>query len=170
MLSKRTEIFDKELNFWELFPEMTVDPVFRELKNKDRSKGKESSSKIMWALHLAYHPKSPIYNSKNKWDSIGETVTKNIKISITEEMKEAYKAKMLSPAQRNLIELEELLDDRTQFLKEQEYSFDNFDKLDKMHAQTHLLYKRLKEALNDITEEEAKNNTQNKSLAEQGKI
>jgi hypothetical protein len=46
--------FNIDLNFWKINPQLII--VFDDLYEKDKSKDKITSSKIMWAIAMLYDP------------------------------------------------------------------------------------------------------------------
>ena len=44
--------FQLDANFWQTYPQMILPKAFNDLSKKDKSKGKEESSKIMWAVAM----------------------------------------------------------------------------------------------------------------------
>ena len=55
-----------ENSFWDEFPELKIPSTFNELYTKDKSKDKNKSSRIMWAIHLHSHPESKLSNLPDK--------------------------------------------------------------------------------------------------------
>jgi len=55
-----------ENSFWDEYPELIIPNKFNEIYNKDKSKNKSKSSRIMWAIQLHSHPESKLYNLLDK--------------------------------------------------------------------------------------------------------
>ena len=45
----------QENNFWELYPELLIIEELTQIYQKDKSKKKEDSSRIMWAIYFAFN-------------------------------------------------------------------------------------------------------------------
>ena len=67
----------KNENFWKINSEYMM--IFEDFYNKDKSKDKEKSSKIMWAMYFKLHPDSVFYNLPDKDNTIVEKFLKEPK-------------------------------------------------------------------------------------------
>ena len=124
-------------NFWDYNPQFTLVNPFRKLWKNDRSKNKNASSNLMWAIALIYHPKSDLYNIANKEEKISETVL-GIKLADTEkywednkEYVDAFIEAALTQAEKSLLSWCDYMKKRDVYLKNTEYYFDQY-KVDKM--------------------------------------
>ena len=159
MISK----FDPELNFWDANPAFKIKSPFRELMNSDKSKNKSNSSQMMWFIafcydlgegnifrNLANHEKHSVVGK----EFIGEEryFKKNEKQLTL--LIEAYKEISYTPAQKHLRLWEELLEKRSQFLKDAEYTLVNFSELDKMAVGTEKLFKTFAVIQKDLAKED----------------
>lgn len=123
--------FDYNTNFWDAYPEYSAAGVFKKLYKADKSKGKASSSRWMWAVVLINDIKSPYYNlpeegEDNKIDLISEDIMgdeKKIRTEIGkyEELKTFFLKTEDSKARRAFRAIEKSLDDRGKFLDDTKY-------------------------------------------------
>tara|TARA_R100001460_G_scaffold14262_1_gene31995 strand:- start:1232 stop:1747 length:516 start_codon:yes stop_codon:yes gene_type:complete len=171
MLSKRTEVFDVDKNYWEIFPEMRQHPLFSKYYKEDKAKTKSKSSKIMWALHLVCHPKSMMYHDPNKLDNVKGLLPKTwdwgLKSTVVDL--EEYKNVMLTEAQRALVDWDDMIRKRSAYLKQQDYNLETGNDLDKLHKNTYSIYKDYQKVCDELQTEE-NSNLQNLSLSESGEI
>lgn len=171
MLSKRTEVFDPDKNFWEVYPELKVHPAFSKLYREDKNKKKSDSSNVMWALHLTHHPKSIMYYDPNKLEAVKSMLPQDWSWSSKPELLllEAYKGFMLSEAQRALTDWDDMIKKRSTYLKTQDYNLENGKDLDALHKNTYAIYKDYQKICEELKiEEESGNETL--SLSESGEI
>jgi hypothetical protein len=98
----RTNNFDWSKNYWECFPEITTIVSFKEFKDKDKSKNKEESSRIMWAIHLCLKPNSLLYNDPEKWNRVKVSILEDSKFKWDkyENLKTDYMELVLAPAEK----------------------------------------------------------------------
>jgi hypothetical protein len=169
MLSKRTEVFDTDRNYWENFPEAKVHPKFQSLYKSDTSKKKLKSSNIMWAIHLISHPKSLMYHDPNKQENIKNLLPPDWDWKTNESLLDTYKGLMLTEAQKALIDWDEMIKKRSTYLKNQDYDIENGSDLDKLHRNTYAIYKDYQKICEELTNEE-NSNTNSLSLSESGEI
>ena len=173
---KIPEIPKGDENFWE-WNAYYID-LFSNLYNKDRSKKKAESSKVMWALYHKLHPESIYYNLADKEDMIKKTFLKNPKFKWDdyEEEENLFKEIILTQAERSLNEWNETMRKRNKFLRDQDFTLDHYDKagklvkgnakeLDQMLANTAKLYQEYGKILKDLTEERLKRGKGNKPLS-----
>lgn len=100
---KRFENFDRKGDFWKTFPELLVYPIFKDLH--DNVKG---SSEAMWAIHVCEHPKSLVFNDPDKY-TLFKKELKPIQKDMA-KISEAYRSRILSPAETQLLRWKENLD------------------------------------------------------------
>lgn len=161
-----TENFNLNNNFWDYNPQFKIVSPFKELFNSDKSRGKKTSSNIMWAISLCYHPESDLYNLPDKDIRVFDMVKdKSFKLEDYDEYVELFKDMCLSQAQKSLEAWDSRMKQRDRFLKDQEYTFDQYndlgrvdkgtaDQLDKMAANTGKLYQEFFKIKKDLNEEE----------------
>lgn len=182
------ENFTPDTNFWEVNPQFTTITPFRQLWKSDKSRGKGSSSKLMWAIALVFHPKSDSYHLHDSKYLIAKDFL-NIKAKDVDkfwddnkEITDAFVDAALSQSEKSLVAWENRLKDRDNFLAKQHYTFgytdidgrefkDNTKALDDMASKTAKLYEEYFKIRKELEEEEAiKKNTRIKSPTASGEI
>lgn len=181
---------DTDLNFWEANPNFKSIRLFREFMLNDKSKNKDYSSRIMWAIALCYdkHPENTwknmemeekkallvtdvIEDEKFNWDDVAD-------------LEFCYQDRVLTLPEKDLVLFEQKLHKRQVFMDTTEYSWDDFDEsgkkimgtakqLDDMMANTKKLYdqlKQLKSEFMESLEEEHVRGGRTESASEQGLI
>jgi hypothetical protein len=168
-----------ENNFWDINPDLLILEEFNEFYNKDTSKKKENSSKILWAIFYAFNPESKFFNypakleilakdflrdPKFKWDSINKLI-------------DSYKNLVLSDAERALVNWNEIMIMRDNSLKElyklaiSQSDTDELVKLDKMLSNTPKMFEDYKKIRKDYEEEKTtKKGKHINSLSDSGEI
>lgn len=109
-----------ETNFWATHPELKLADTLAEFHKKDTSKGKEESSKIMWAIQMCEQPDSKFYNRPNKYEEMSKTFLKTFKINWKKlaNVVDSYKDSALSDAERALTSWNETIKMRDHAIKE----------------------------------------------------
>jgi len=166
--------FETDGNFWIVYPEILNIEDFKEIYDKDKSKKKEESSKIMWALHLIMQPESMWFNIPNKEILVVRDFLKKdekkIKISNYKEY-DLYKEIVLTQAERSLFEWTEMMRKRDHYLKNMEYNLDNMDQLDKAYSTTSKLLHEYNKIITLYSEEKSKvSGSKAESLTDSGEI
>lgn len=153
--------FDVDSNFWEMYPEFKVGFAFKDLYKSDKSRNKESSSKIMWFVALCHSPNSR-YRSleiNDRYETIGDDYF-NVKDYYKQNKArldpviEDYKKTNLTAAQRHLEEWEKKQDERSKFIASVEYSLNTYEDLDKMAVNTTKIYDTFKMIKEQLAKEE----------------
>ena len=168
-----------ENSFWDEYPELKIPNAFNELYTKDKSKDKNKSSRIMWAIHLHSHPESKLYNLPDKEEVIARDFIKekDFKWETYSELLELYRNVVLTPAERALQNWDEIMSLRDKGVKEfYKEAIDAKDadiilKLDKALAATPKMfddYKRIKESYEE--EKTKKKGTKISSLSDSDEI
>lgn len=168
-----------ENSFWDEFPELKIPSTFNELYTKDKSKDKNKSSRIMWAIHLHSHPESKLYNLPDKEEVIARDFIKekNFKWETYSDHLELYRNVVLTPAERALQNWDEIMSLRDKGVKEfyieaiEAKDADIVLKLDKALAATPKMfddYKRIKESYEE--EKTRKKGTKIASLSDADEI
>ncbi len=168
-----------ENSFWDEYPELKIPNAFNELYTKDKSKDKNKSSRIMWAIHLHSHPESKLYNLTDKEEVIARDFIKekDFKWETYSELLELYRNVVLTPAERALQNWDEIMSLRDKGVKEfYKEAIDAKDadiilKLDKALAATPKMfddYKRIKESYEE--EKTKKKGTKISSLSDSDEI
>lgn len=173
--------FDIDSNFWELYPDFKVALSFKDIYKSDKSRNKESSSKLMWFTALTTDLNSKYINIplEERYEVIGEDFMDSIKYYKDNRNKldlliEDYMRISDTPVKRHLRQWTTSLDDRTKFLSTMKYSLDTYEDLDKMAANTAKVFDTLKKINSDLEKEaagggEAKGGSK-ESLADIGEI
>lgn len=168
-----------ENNFWKEFSELTLAPVLTEEYTKDKSKGKEKSSLLMWAIHLCESPNSKFFNHPEKYQVIADKVLKEPKFKwdTKEKLIESYRNFVLTDAERALSIWNETMSLRNSSLKEMyQDAFEGKDtdelvKLDKMLSNTPKLFEDYKKIRRDFEDEKVqKKGKKVKSLSDADEI
>jgi len=166
-------------NFWELNSELLLLKEFDALYSKDKTKGKEQSSKLMWGIYYAYNPESKFFNYPNKLEVVGKSLLKDDKFKWNEytSVIDDYKNLVLTDVERALINWNEIMVLRDKSIKDLYKSAieagdtDELVKIDKMLANTPKMFEDFKKIKRDYEEEK----TQKKgktiaSLSDSGEI
>jgi hypothetical protein len=160
--------FDTNLIFWNEFPDFKIMTHFTDLYSSDRSINHKKSSKIAWAIHMAYHPDSKFYNIPDKLDVIKRDFIKveafDWETNTMIYLVDMYKKTVLTQAEQSLISWNETMLLRDRGLKswyKQEFDKNNEDRdirtiadLDKQMANTAKFFADYKKILTDIREEQ----------------
>lgn len=113
-------------NFWEIYPNWKTPKVLRDFYIKDKSKNKNKSSLIMWSIIHMFEksPENPWRNmdSLDKIELINEDIlnTPNFDWTKYEDIISSCKNMMLTEDEKSLIEMEEYIERRRLFIKEQQ--------------------------------------------------
>jgi len=185
--------FSVDANFWDLNQLMRVPKLFASFYKEDKSKNKIESSKIMWAIALFIDP-----SDNNPW----RNVLKDDKIKLIEteymqgegfkfadkgikELCDVYLDRCITIAEKELVNLENKLQERGEFIKNTMYCLDSYEEtekgfkkvkgtaeqLDKMVVGTYNIHKQYNQIKKDIQEEANSGRTkggQNESASEKG--
>jgi hypothetical protein len=106
-------------NFWKDNSDLLLVEEFGQLYQKDKSKNKEESSKIMKAIYYVLHPESVYYNSPTKYEIISKSFLKDPKFNwdSIQSIVLAFKEFVLSDVQKALINWGEIMVMRDTTLK-----------------------------------------------------
>lgn len=148
-------------NFWEQNSDLIILDEFAKLYHKDKSKDKQDSSRILWAIFYAYSPESKFFNYPNKQEVIAQSFLKDTKFRWEDykDLIDAYKNLVLSDAERALINWNEIMTMRDQSIKDlykkaiEESDTDELVKIDKMLANTPKMFEDYKKIKKDYEEE-----------------
>ncbi len=132
-----------DYNFWDLYPDLKFIEEFEYIQKEYKTK----SSTIMWFIVFCFDLDSKYINLEfeDRTQLLSKDYLKD-KNWYKENKSKIDKAverflKFDTAAERHLRQWLETMEKRTKFLKEAEYDLDNFDKLDKMAANTATLFK-----------------------------
>lgn len=166
-------------NFWEVNSDLIILDEFSKLYYKDKSKDKQDSSKILWAIFYAYNPESKFFNYPNKQEVISQSFLKDPKFKWEDykDLIEAYKNIVLTDAERALINWNEIMTMRDQSIKDlykkaiEDSDTDELVKIDKMLANTPKMFEDYKKIKKDYDEEKVtKKGKSIASLSDAGEI
>ncbi len=115
-------------SFWEVCPEFLVLELFADFHKSDKSKNKQKSSSVMWAIAFCLKRESPMYNLPNKWELASTDIIKDPKISWEDldHLVHLFRETHTTQAERSLFAWEELMYKRDRYLKQQDYYFDQY--------------------------------------------
>lgn len=180
-----TENFNINNNFWEFHPAFKVVEPFKKVFSSDKSRGKKTSSNIMWSIALCYHPKSELFYLNDKEERVFDMVKdRSFKLEDYYDLIEEFKDATLTQSQKSLVDWDNRMRSRDRFLKDASYSFDTYndhgklvkgtaDQLDRMAANTAKLYSeyfKIKKELNEDEQEVKGKGGKNLSLSDSGEI
>jgi len=161
------ETLDTNINFWIANPNFLSVTKFKDYHSKDKSKGKESSSQIMWAIALCLDMKEG-----NTWINVPEAEKKRMIAEDfigdkkfnweTKEIKELYTEyyeRCLTVAEKMLRNFNLKLVDRQQLIDKTKYDMETADQLDKMILNTGKIYSQYEEIMNMFKQEQANGKT-----------
>jgi hypothetical protein len=166
-------------NFWELNADLIILDEFNKIYSKDKSKSKQDSSRILWAIFYAFNPESKFFNYPNKQEVIAQSFLKDPKFKWSDykDLVEAYKNLVLSDSERALINWNEIMTMRDQSIKElykkaiKENDTDELVKIDKMLANTPKMFEDYKKIKKDFDEEKVtKKGKSISSLSDSGEL
>lgn len=170
------ELFSPDANFWECNQQFKIANPFKRLYEKDRSRNKKESSMLMWFVALCYDMGSQYYklDVDSKHSIIGADFCDNESfyednIDSLEVLIESFCQLQDSPAQRALRDWNDSILKRARFLKEANYTFDEYvedergkqilkkgtaTQLDTMHKNTKSIYADYQRIIKDLSAEE----------------
>lgn len=125
-------------NFWEVHPLKKT--YFNSIYSKDKSKGKQESSDLMWAMYLCYHWEGEYVNLKDHQkiktiNSLFKTTSTDILEKIQPHLEAFYDLEE-TPVRRTLREWNEKMLERAKFIKETPYSPDYEDEVELRNGET----------------------------------
>lgn len=140
-----TANYNEDANFWETNPQFKILGDFAVFYSKDRTRGKQYSSKIMWALAFFIDT-----DKDNKFRNFPEAERMtlieeefiNDKRFTWEEAQyliDLYEETQLTQQKRSLIFLKRKMEERETFLSKTTYTLDNAKELDLIMANTEKL-------------------------------
>jgi hypothetical protein len=157
-----------EENFWEVHPDMKITTPFKQLYANDTSKKKLDSSNMMWFIALCYDKESKYVRLQAEGEDgkhilIGEDFLNDMSYYYTNQevldrLITAYINLQYTATQRQLLEIDQILDKRTKVMKLLSDSTDLtvWDKLDKRLQETDKIFARVQK----LKEKEASEETQ----------
>ena len=183
-------MIDTSVNFWVARPTFKEAGPTKELHKKDRTKNKDKSSQLMWAIALLYDRSSEFYNLDEETkthlvfnDFYGDADYPAKNKEQIKLLKDFYTECSTTVAERELINIENKLKERGKFLDATPYDMgvpgerggwvgNTVDTLDKMMANTPKLFELYTKAKEAVMEEQAKSTVGNRteSLTDTGEI
>lgn len=168
--------WNTDLNYWELHPIIKTFKVFGDLYKTDKSKKKDKSSKIMWAVAMYADPhEENLWYRTNTMDRkkyIAEEYLENSSFDWEDKaivlLIESYTELTLTTAEKEIFNLEKKMAERGRFIDETKYSLDYYDEensrlmkgtadqLDKMMANTEKIWNLLVKAKGTLSDENMK--------------
>ncbi len=168
---KLIDIWEIEGNFWDLNPQLKL--AFKSVYSADKSKNKETSSRLMWAVAL-------FIDNKSKFRDLAEHEREhliqrdyNTKFSVKDckDIIDKWKS-FLSPAERQLLLWNKFMDEKNEYMQTLNYA-ENGDEIEKRLKSNSTLFEELKRLENLIAEEESEGMVKGgavESLSEKGEI
>lgn len=144
-----------EENFFYLNPEIKYMTPFKEFYDSDLSKGKEYSSKIMWAIYLHSDPDSRFYrmDSGERKKEISNYTQINWEDESIKKLVAGYEHRLLTKLQQSYVRLLSKLEQRDDFIAKTPFTEKNAPVLDKMFANSSAIYQQLLTIENDLSAE-----------------
>lgn len=184
---------DTSINFWEVHPSLKVAGPFKDIWKKDRTRGKDRSSKIAWCIALIWDRKSEFYNLEigGKYckitlvftDYLGDEEFYEKEKELVNKLRDFYIETTTTVAQRTLVGIEEKLKERDRFMRRTPYDMGTqgekgnwvggtVDTLDKMMANTDKVYSLYDKARKVVDQEmqQATMGGAEQSLSDSGEI
>ncbi len=152
--------YDHHANFWKINPQLIIPAPLAELYNADKSKEKQNSSQIMWAICFLVDQ-----SEDNKFKDFPEEDRKKLlvedflkiptfKFQDYQPILDWVETALLSSAERALIAWRKKLEEREKFIMNTEYTLDSADSLDKIIANTDKLFSQLERIEKQYTKEQ----------------
>lgn len=170
-------------NYWKEFPDILILDEFEKLYINDKSKLKEESSKIMWAVWYVLHPESTFYNMPDKKLRVAKDFLKQPDFNWDKlsNILQSFKTMVLSDAEQALVSWGELIVMRDKAIKDLYKSFIEsvsgdvdlkaLETLDKMLANNPKLFNDYKNIKKDYEEDKiTKKGKRNKSATDSGEM
>jgi hypothetical protein len=149
--------YNEGINFWEANPQFKVIGGFGALYHSDKSKSKDTSSKIMWAISFFCDD-----SEENRLINLPETdrksiieddyiKDKNFAWDKYKELIELYQKTQMTHQQRTLFNLKVKMEERDNFLLNTKYTLDNARDLDAIISNTPKLFEMVKTLQEEIS-------------------
>jgi len=169
--------FDTTANFWALNPQMKI--LFKDFFDGDKSKNKEMSSKVMWAVALLVDT-SDQNNLRNflfdeRKQLIAEDYLQDSKFdwAAYDGLIDKYTEVNTSKAEKSLLIYERKLEERDSFIKTTKYDLENASQLDKIISSTKSIFDLISKLREDISKENTVGETKGsmvESASEKGQL
>ena len=128
--------FNLKANFWSNNPQLIT--IFNDIYEKDTSKDKDRTSKVMWAIALLVDPndnnsyRNMLYEDKLKILSENYIKEKNFNWVVYDDVIERYKKYVLTKTEYTILVMERKLEERLQLLNDTTLTLQNAELLDKL--------------------------------------
>src|ERR1035437_1173146 len=137
--------FDFDRNFWEFNTQLKAAEPFKTFYNEDKSKKKEKSSMIMWAIALCYDFDSQYFGVEEtqRQEMIGTDLVGDKDLFTTDQIKtlsEMYQTVTDTAARRQMRVWHKKLDEKSTFMKSLPYDIKNWKIIDEMLKTNKELY------------------------------
>tara|TARA_Y100001963_G_C6704690_1_gene411321 strand:- start:186 stop:710 length:525 start_codon:yes stop_codon:yes gene_type:complete len=150
--------FETDSNFWSINPQLEIPKIFADIYKKDKSKNKEKSSKIMWAIALLIDPDSKFANApyEDRKNLILTDYIRDIKFKWEDyqDAIEYYENLLLTPAQRQINIWSRKMDEKTKYLDSLSYEEDA-ETIEKLLTSNAKLYTELERITKQLEKEES---------------
>ena len=166
--------FETGKNFWKVNPQLQTIGIFKEFFDSDKTRDKDSSSKIMWGIALVYDVESRFYNlpEEDKKRFIATDYLKDPKFpwDAYKEHIDFFLLNCTTQAERSLIEWDSKMQERSEFIRDTKYTLGTVNSkgyysggtatvIDAMLANTKKLYDQYRQVLEDLMKEKGKGRT-----------
>lgn len=160
-------------NYWTLHPMVQEFSAFKKLYNKDKSKGKSESSKLMWGIAMFVDPHEDNKLRTQAYDRRMEIINEdwfdpkfNWEHPEIVELVQTYKDFCLTISEKELVRYEKKLAQRGEFIDKTGYSLDTYDEssgkvvkgtaaqLDKMMVDSGKIFEELEKIKEKIQKED----------------
>ncbi len=157
--------FDINNNFWETNTQFKVIEPFKSLYTSDKSKKKEKSSKIMWAIAFLVD-NSEDNKFRNLLDEEKRIIIADDYLDDSsfnwddyEELIEKYETLNMSKYEKSLRIYESKLEERNKFIKDTAYDMETATQLDKIISSTKSIFDLISKLRDDINKEKSSGET-----------
>ena len=170
---KIPDIITDNDSFWDHNPQYKY--ILSDFYNKDKSKNKNKSSKIVWAIYFRTHPKSDFYRLPDKDDVIKTKWLRqpNFDWESIEDVQTKFVLSTLTQAEKSLIAWDDTMRKRDHFIHSQAFTLDTYgdkgkivkgtaDQLDRMLSNTSKLYGEYFKISKELSNDEIKRGKGNK--------
>lgn len=166
-------------NFWDNYPDLLLMDEFSKVYEEDKSKKKEESSLLMWAIDYANRPDSTYFNLPDKYSILAEKLMKKEKFNWkkVEDIVKIYKEICLTDAERALVSWNETMLLRDTAIKDlyrtalASADVDTLKIIDTMLANTAKMFADYKKVKQEFEAEKTqKHGKRNMSLSEKGEM
>ncbi|MFO0089883.1 MAG: hypothetical protein ACK518_03695 [bacterium] len=131
---KVIESWEPDHNFWDINPQLKVVSKFAKLYNEDKTKSKAQSSKLMWAIAFVadFDSKFRSLSEDERKKLVSEDYLKEPEFDWTtvDEQIKGWEI-FMSPAQKQMIQWERLMNEKDEWLKTLKFDGSTADEIEK---------------------------------------